>query len=228
MARSSRYHSPYDADDLDWDLRIMGLVLLSLFLSLVFLLTREIIAEFAEKPEFQISNLAVSNLTVSRDLALTGNWEANFLVANPNKNLPLKLQGIRAYIYYHNKHTKISQRISLGQPVEVPARQERVIRISRMRVEQPDDVIVDEIHKRMNENSAVIFGLRLAMEASFRVIGTDLKFWCSSDCMRLRVELEGVWPPYAEAFIDGDGKKCLTSLVKKFWGGGEETSGGGT
>ncbi|CAI9097611.1 OLC1v1034082C1 [Oldenlandia corymbosa var. corymbosa] len=54
-----------------------------------------------EIPEFHVANLAVSNLTVT-DTLIVGNWDANVTVYNPNEDVKVSLEPVRASLFYKN------------------------------------------------------------------------------------------------------------------------------
>ncbi|KAJ4833398.1 hypothetical protein Tsubulata_028204 [Turnera subulata] len=56
------------------------------------------------RPEFQVTALSVSNLTVSNSsLGVSGTWSARFVVRNPNKKLRLEYYDVISMVYYRSE-----------------------------------------------------------------------------------------------------------------------------
>ncbi|KAJ4836488.1 hypothetical protein Tsubulata_022359 [Turnera subulata] len=55
-------------------------------------------------PEFQVTALSVSNLTISNSsLGVSGTWSARCVVRNPNKKLHLEYYGVISMVYYRSE-----------------------------------------------------------------------------------------------------------------------------
>lgn len=163
-------------------------------------------------PEFEVGSMKVSNFTATND-TLTGTWNADIIIGNPNQHLAIEFQRVRYLVYYRGMvigsssmdSFKIEKDAKLDLNISMVADDRTLIKTGTLH-----DWLLPSLAGDWSKGE-VVFSLRLAMVA---------KLWSPNHVYRhdsLTVSCDDLQVSFTSDVYDGvlsqgSGTQCLIHL----------------